>query len=146
MLKIWGRLTSINVQKVVWCADELGIAYERVEAGGDFGVVNTAEYRRMNPNGLVPVIEDAGFVLWESNAIVRYLAARHGEGSLWPADLKLPLGCVLERPADGLAFDRCRSRAGKPLCHRTSRRAHHHQYRGGRRRGTGTRAHRHWVS
>lgn len=89
MLKIWGRLTSINVQKVVWCADELGIAYERVEAGGDFGVVNTAEYRRMNPNGLVPLIEDGGFVLWESNAIVRYLAARHGEGSLWPTDLKV---------------------------------------------------------
>jgi len=86
MLKIWGRLSSVNVQKVVWCADELGIAYERIEAGGKFGVVATPEYRAMNPNGLIPVIEDDGFVLWESNAIVRYLAAKHGAGGLCPAD------------------------------------------------------------
>ena len=88
MLKIWGRLTSVNVQKVVWCADELGLEYERVDAGGKYGVVNTPEYRAMNPNGLVPVIEHDGFVLWESNAIVRYLAARHGDGTLWPADIQ----------------------------------------------------------
>lgn len=86
MLKIWGRLSSVNVQKVVWCADELGIAYERTEAGGKFGVVATPEYRAMNPNGLIPVIDDDGFVLWESNAIVRYLAAKHGAGGLCPAD------------------------------------------------------------
>ena len=89
MLKIWGRLTSVNVQKVVWCADELGLEYERVDAGGKYGVVNTPEYRAMNPNGLVPVIEHDGFVLWESNAIVRYLAARHGDGSLWPTDIQM---------------------------------------------------------
>ena len=86
MLKIWGRLTSVNVQKVVWCADELGLQYERIEAGGKFGIVNTPEYRAMNPNALVPVIDDDGFILWESNAIVRYLAARHGAGSLCPSD------------------------------------------------------------
>ena len=89
MLKIWGRLTSVNVQKVVWCADELGLACERIEAGGKYGVVNTPEYRAMNPNGLVPVIDHDGFILWESNAIVRYLAARHGEGSLWPTDIQM---------------------------------------------------------
>lgn len=89
MLRIWGRLSSINVQKVVWCADELDLPYERTEAGGTFGVVDTPQYLAMNPNGLVPLIEDDGFVLWESNAIVRYLAARHGEGSLWPIDLRL---------------------------------------------------------
>ena len=89
MLKIWGRLTSVNVQKVVWCADELGLDYERTDAGGKFGVVNTPEYLAMNPNGLIPVIEDGDFVLWESNAIVRYLAAKHGEGSLWPTDLQM---------------------------------------------------------
>ena len=89
MLKIWGRLSSVNVQKVVWCADELGLGYERIEAGGKYGVVNTPEYRAMNPNGLVPVIEHDGFVLWESNAIVRYLAARHGNGSLWPTDIQM---------------------------------------------------------
>jgi glutathione S-transferase len=88
MLRIWGRLSSVNVQKVVWTADELGLAYERKEAGGAFGVVSTDEYRRMNPNALVPVIEEDGFVLWESNAIVRYLAARHGAGTLWPDDLR----------------------------------------------------------
>lgn len=81
MLKIWGRLTSVNVQKVVWCADELGLPYDRIEAGGKYGVVSTPEYRAMNPNGLIPVIDDDGFVLWESNAIVRYLAGRYGEGA-----------------------------------------------------------------
>jgi glutathione S-transferase len=89
VLRIWGRITSVNVQKVVWAADELGIAYERVDAGGAFGVVATPEYRRMNPNSLVPVIEEDGFVLWESNAIVRYLAAKHAPGTLWPDDLRL---------------------------------------------------------
>ncbi len=89
MLTVWGRLTSVNVQKVAWMADELGLAWERREAGGSFGVVSTPEYRRLNPNGLVPVIEEDGFVLWESNAIVRYLAARHASGTaLWPDDLR----------------------------------------------------------
>ena len=88
MLRLWGRLSSVNVQKVVWTADELGLAYERIDAGGAFGIVATPEYRRMNPNGLVPVIEDDGFVLWESNAIARYLAAMHGAGALWPEDLR----------------------------------------------------------
>ena len=88
VLRIWGRISSVNVQKVVWAADELGLACERTEAGGAFGVVATPEYRRMNPNGLVPVIEDDGFVLWESNAIVRYLAAKHAPGTLWPGDLR----------------------------------------------------------
>lgn len=84
MLRIWGRLNSINVQKVVWCADELGIAYARIDAGREFGHNDTPAYLAKNPNGLVPMIEDGGFVLWESNAIVRYLALKHGEGSLCP--------------------------------------------------------------
>jgi glutathione S-transferase len=88
MLRIWGRVTSVNVQKVLWCADELGLAYERVDAGGKFGRNDTPEYLAMNPNGLVPVIEEDGFVLYESNAIVRYFAARHGAGALWPQDLR----------------------------------------------------------
>ena len=88
MLKIWGRLSSVNVQKAVWCADELGIAYERIDAGGAFGLTKTPEYLAMNPNSLVPVIEDDGFVLYESNAIVRYLAARHSKDTLWPDDLR----------------------------------------------------------
>jgi glutathione S-transferase len=88
MLRIWGRLSSVNVQKVVWCADELGLAYERIDAGGKFGRNDSAEYLAMNPNGLVPVIEDGGFVLYESNAIVRYLCARERAAALWPEDLR----------------------------------------------------------
>jgi glutathione S-transferase len=88
MLKIWGRANSVNVKKVLWCAEELGLKYERVDAGMQFGVVDTAEYRKLNPNRLVPTIEDDGFVLWESHTIVRYLAAKHSSGKLWPTDLR----------------------------------------------------------
>jgi glutathione S-transferase len=88
MLKIWGRNNSVNVQKVLWCCEEMGVKYERIDAGGQFGVVNTPQYRALNPNGLVPTVEDGPFVLWESNSIVRYLAAKHSPGKLWPEDLK----------------------------------------------------------
>ncbi|MCP2073762.1 UNVERIFIED_ORG: glutathione S-transferase [Pseudomonas lini] len=89
MLKIWGRKNSSNVRKALWCAEELGLAYEAIDAGGAFGVVDTPEYRAKNPNGRVPMIEDDGFVLWESNTIVRYLMARHAAGSAWyPTDLQ----------------------------------------------------------
>ena len=88
MLRILGRANSINVQKVVWCARELGLPFERTDIGGVFGGTDTPAYRAMNPNGLVPVIDHDGFVMWESNAIVRYLAAGHGEGSLWPLSLQ----------------------------------------------------------
>jgi glutathione S-transferase len=89
MLKIWGRNNSVNVQKVLWCCEELGQQYQRLDAGGSFGVVNTPQYRALNPNGLVPTIEDGPFVLWESNTIVRYLTAKHSAGKLWPEDLKV---------------------------------------------------------
>ena len=78
MLKIWGRNNSVNVKKALWCLEELGLEYERIDAGMQFGVVNTPEYRKMNPNGRVPTIDYDGFVLWESNVIVRYLYAKHG--------------------------------------------------------------------
>jgi len=86
MLVIWGRNNSVNVQKALWCCEELGVPYKRIDAGAAFGVVNSPEYRKLNPNGLVPTIDDDGFVLWESNAIVRYLAAKHVQGGLSPAD------------------------------------------------------------
>ena len=89
MLKIWGRTNSVNVKKALWAAEELGVRYERVDAGMQFGVVKTPEYRKMNPNSLVPTIDDDGFVLWESHSIVRYLAAKHGAGTLWPNDLRV---------------------------------------------------------
>ena len=89
MLKIWGRKNSSNVRKALWCAEELGLPYESLAAGGAFGVVDTPEYSAKNPNRLVPMIEDDDFVLWESNAIVRYLTAQHAAGSAWyPADLQ----------------------------------------------------------
>ena len=87
MLRIWGRGNSINVQKVLWCCGELDIPYSRVDVGGPFGGNREPEYLRLNPNGLVPTISDGGFVLWESNAIVRYLAARYGMGTLCPENL-----------------------------------------------------------
>jgi glutathione S-transferase len=88
MLKILGRTTSSNVQKVLWCCGEIGLAFERSDVGGAFGGNKTAEYLALNPNGLVPTIDDDGFILWESNPIVRYLAAKHAIGTLCPADLR----------------------------------------------------------
>ena len=87
-LRIWGRISSINVKKVVWTVQEAGVKFERIDAGGTFGVVGTPEFKRMNPNALIPVIDDDGFVLWESNAIVRYLAAKHAFGTLYPEPLQ----------------------------------------------------------
>jgi len=86
MLRIWGRKNSVNVKKVLWAAEELGLKYERIDAGMEHGVTKTPAYIRMNPNSVVPTIEDDGFVLWESHAIVRYLAAKHGAGTLSPAE------------------------------------------------------------
>ena len=86
MLRVWGRLNSVNVKKVLWCLEELGVAYERIEAGMEHGVVDTERYISMNPNARVPTIDDDGFVLWESNAIVRYLSLKYGKGRLCPKD------------------------------------------------------------
>lgn len=83
MIRIWGRLSSINVQKVVWTAVDLELDFTRLDAGGPFGGLDTPEYGLLNPNRLVPVLEDDDFVLWESNAIVRYLAERYGKNKLW---------------------------------------------------------------
>jgi glutathione S-transferase len=84
MLRIWGRTNSINVQKVMWAVGELGLDHERVDVGGDYGGLDTPEYGAMNPNRRVPTLQDGAFTLWESNVIVRYLAAKHDAGGLWP--------------------------------------------------------------
>lgn len=89
MLKLWGRLNSINVLKVVLALEEMGVAYERIDAGLQYGVNNTPEYLAANPTGLVPTIDDEGFTLWESNAVVRYLCAKHSAGKFWPEDLRV---------------------------------------------------------
>ena len=87
MLKIWGRTTSSNVQKVLWTCAELGIPYDRVDHGGPFGGNRDPEYLRLNPNGLVPTVVDGDLVMWESNTICRYLCATHANGeSLHPRD------------------------------------------------------------
>lgn len=88
MLKIWGRRTSSNVQKVMWSVAELKLGHERIDLGGPFGGNQDPAYRALNPNGLVPTLEDDDLVIWESNTIVRYLAGRYGPGALEPADAK----------------------------------------------------------
>lgn len=93
MRRLWGRSNSANVMKVVWGLEELGLSYERMDAGGSFGKTDTPGYRAKNPNGLVPTLEEDGFVLWESNAILRYLCAAHASGSsLWPGE---PRACAI---------------------------------------------------
>jgi len=84
MIKVWGRTSSLNVQKVMWAIDELGLEHERIDAGGAFGGLDTPAFGHLNPNRKIPTVEDGGTVLWESNAVVRYLAAQYGAGSLWP--------------------------------------------------------------
>jgi glutathione S-transferase len=90
MLKIWGRNTSSNVQKAMFAVGELKLPCERIDIGGSFGNNREPAYLAMNPNGLVPTLEEEdGFLLWESNTIIRYLAAKYGTGSLMPADLRI---------------------------------------------------------
>jgi len=86
MLKIWGRASSSNVQKVLWCCAELEIAFERVDLGGPFGGNQDPEYLRLNPNGLVPTVKDGDLIMWESNTICRYLATMNRGERLYPSD------------------------------------------------------------
>jgi glutathione S-transferase len=86
MIKIWGRETSINVQKVMWTAHEIGLEVERIDVGGPHGGLDTPEFGKLNPNRKIPVMEDGDLVLWESNSIVRHLARVHDTGGLWPTD------------------------------------------------------------
>jgi glutathione S-transferase len=88
MLTIWGRINSVNVQKVLWCLTELDVPYERIDAGLEHGQNTEPWYLALNPNGRIPLLQDGDFTLWESNTIVRYLAARHGLGSLCPRSLE----------------------------------------------------------
>ena len=88
MRKLWGRRNSSNVMKVIWLLEELALPYKQIDAGGPFGRTRDPDYTAMNPNSVVPTLQEAdGFTLWESNAILRYLAARHADGApIWPAD------------------------------------------------------------
>jgi len=87
MLKIWGRASSSNVQKVLWCCTELDLPFERLDVGGPFGGNRDPEYLRLNPNGLVPTVQDGDLIMWESNTICRYLASTHAQGErIYPHD------------------------------------------------------------
>jgi glutathione S-transferase len=86
MLGLWGRRSSFNVQKVMWLIGELGLAHEHIDAGGRFGGLDTPDFLAMNPHGRIPVIRDGDVIVWESHAILRYLAARHGAGRFWSDD------------------------------------------------------------
>lgn len=86
MLTVWGRRSSFNVQKVMWLIGELGVEHRHIQAGGRFGGLDTPEFRAMNPHGRVPLIDDNGTIIWESHAILRYLAARHSQGRFWSKD------------------------------------------------------------
>ena len=88
MLTIYGRVNSVNVQKVLWCLAELELDYTRIDAGLEHGKNTEPWYLALNPNGKVPLYQDGSFTLWESNTIVRYLAAKHGHGGLCPASLE----------------------------------------------------------
>jgi glutathione S-transferase len=85
---LWGRSTSSNVQKPMWLFEELGIDYKRIDIGGPFGRNREPEYLALNPNGIVPTLDDNGFVLWESNTITRYIAAKYRAETMYPGDLK----------------------------------------------------------
>ena len=86
-IQIWGRISSINVRKVVLAAQWMGLDFNRTDAGLKFGINKTPDYLRMNPNGQIPVLKDGEFTLWESNVIVRYLCAKHAFGTLYPESL-----------------------------------------------------------
>ena len=89
MRKLLGRANSSNVMKAVWLMEELGLPYERTDVGGPFGGTDTPEYRALNPNGVVPTLVEGDFVLWESNAVIRYLCAANAPGhAMWPDDLQ----------------------------------------------------------
>ncbi len=85
-LRLWGRMSSINVRKVMWTTQYLGLPIERIDAGAAYGVVGTPEFQRMNPNAMIPVLQDSDFTLWESNVIVRYLCEKYSLGDLYPKE------------------------------------------------------------
>ncbi len=98
MRKLWGRKNSSNVMKVIWLLEELQLPYERIDVGGPFGRTHDPDYLAMNPNSVVPTLEEEnGFTLWESNAILRYLASSHASG--WPTPRRRTSGRRTCRPA-----------------------------------------------
>jgi glutathione S-transferase len=86
MITVWGRANSTNVIKVLWLCEELNLRFDRKDVGGPFGGLQTPEFLALNPNGVIPVIEDDGGVVWESHSILRFLSQRYGSGDLYPVE------------------------------------------------------------
>ena len=86
MLEVWGRKNANQVIQVLWTLSELGVEYKRHSIGTKSGDLETEEYKSLNPNSKIPTIRDNGFILWESHAVIRYLAKQYGLGSLYPAN------------------------------------------------------------
>src|SRR5438445_10339889 len=86
MLRVWGRRSSFNLQKVMWLIGELELPHEHIDAGGQFGGLDAPDFLAMNPHGRIPVIRGDAATVWESHAILRYLPARHGAGRVWSND------------------------------------------------------------
>ncbi len=136
-LTIWGRANSVNVQKVLWCLAELDLAYERIDAGMQFGKNTEAAYLAMNPNGRVPTLVEGDYVLWESNSVMRYLCMAYGESSpIYPLAAE---GARRRRPLARL--DAVDAAAGRPAGvlgagADAARQARHGRDPEGRRRGS----------
>jgi len=86
MVTVWGRANSTNVIKVLWLCEELNLEFDRKDVGGPFGGLQTPEFLELNPNGVIPVLEDNGAVVWESHSVLRFLAQKYGDDSFYPAD------------------------------------------------------------
>ena len=86
MIELWGRKNAYNVQKALWTLAELGLEYTHYDVGSNSGDLDTPEFLALNPHARIPVIRDNGAIVWESNSIVRYLAARYDAGNLWQPD------------------------------------------------------------
>ena len=136
-ITLYGRKTSVNVQKAVWVLEELRVPYAQIEVGLNFGGVDTPEYLAMNPNGLVPTLKDGELVLWESHAIVRYLSATYGAGNLWPESPKV---ARRGRPMDRLDGDALPAGLGRGVFGGRAYQAGGPQQEGHRRRDEGRRA------
>lgn len=95
MLKIYGRANSINVRKVLWAADEVGEPFAREDWGRGFRPTSEPEFQKLSPVGVVPVVDDNGFILRESQTIARYLATKHGRADLYPTELKARASCEM---------------------------------------------------
>jgi len=128
-MKIWGRANSI-VQKDLWLADECGLRYDRIDVGGPYGGNDQRWYLDMNPNGVVPTVEDEGLILWESNSILRYLAAKYAPGTLWPTD-----PAERSKAVDGLAAHHAARRHAHRLLRPRQDAGGRARYAGGHRDG-----------